>query len=80
MMADVWKANRPGLGPTDANNFVTGYANRFKYWNLSDRVDYNVTDKLKSSAAITNSAPSQSPTIGPAVPPHSPSTARNATP
>ena len=47
MMGDMWQANRPGLGPTDSNNFVTGYANRFKYWNLSDRVDYNVSSKLR---------------------------------
>ena len=26
---------------------MTGYANRFKYWNLSDRVDYNVSSKLR---------------------------------
>ena len=47
MMGDLWQSNLPGLGPTLANNFITGYANRFKYWNLSDRVDYNITDKLK---------------------------------
>ena len=47
MMGDLWQSNRAGLGPTLANNFVTGYANRFKYWNISDRVDYNVSDKLR---------------------------------
>ena len=47
MMGDVWSPNRPGDGPTHVNNFVTGYANRFKYWNISDRVDYNVSDKWK---------------------------------
>jgi hypothetical protein len=47
VMADLWQPNRPGNGPTLANNFTTSYANRYKYWNLSDRVDYNVSDKLK---------------------------------
>ena len=47
IMGDLWQPNRPGDGPTVANNFITGYANRFKYWNLSDRVDYNISDKLK---------------------------------
>jgi hypothetical protein len=47
MMGDLWQPNLPGLGPTLANNFITGYANRFKYWNLSDRVDYNVSSKLR---------------------------------
>ena len=45
MMADLWQPNLPGDDFT--NNFITGYANRFKYWNISDRVDYNVSDKLK---------------------------------
>jgi hypothetical protein len=47
IMADVWQPNRPGDGPTHVNNFVTGYANRFRYWNLSDRVDYNISDKWR---------------------------------
>jgi hypothetical protein len=47
ILGDLWKPNRPGDGPTHVNNFVAGYANRYRYWNLSDRVDYNVSDKLK---------------------------------
>jgi len=47
MMADVWKPNGPGTGPTGVNNFISGFANRFKYWNFSDRVDWNINDKLK---------------------------------
>ncbi|MCC6394197.1 MAG: TonB-dependent receptor [Bryobacterales bacterium] len=47
MLGDLWKPNRPGDGPTHVNNFVAGYANRYRYWNLSDRVDYNISDKLK---------------------------------
>ncbi|MGH9675061.1 MAG: TonB-dependent receptor domain-containing protein, partial [Bryobacteraceae bacterium] len=47
IMNDLWKANSPGVGPRGANNFLAGYANRFKYWNLSDRVDWNATDRWK---------------------------------
>ena len=47
IMGDLWQPNRPGDGPTLTNNFNTGYANRYKYWNMSDRVDYNVSEKLK---------------------------------
>jgi hypothetical protein len=47
IMGDLWKPNNPGTGPTGVNNFITGYANRFKYWNLSDRVDWNASDRLK---------------------------------
>ncbi|MGH9657164.1 MAG: TonB-dependent receptor domain-containing protein, partial [Bryobacteraceae bacterium] len=44
---DLWKPNSPGTGPTGVNNFLTGYANRFKYWNLSDRADWNISEKWK---------------------------------
>ena len=47
IMGDVWKPNGAGTGPSGLNNFLAGYGNRFRYWNFSDRVDYNVNDKLK---------------------------------
>ncbi|MBI2685004.1 MAG: carboxypeptidase regulatory-like domain-containing protein [Acidobacteria bacterium] len=47
VIGDLWKANNPGTGPTGLNNFLAGFGNRFRYWNFSDRVDYNVSDKLK---------------------------------
>jgi len=47
VIGDLWKPNGPGTGVTGLNNFSIGTANRFKYWNISDRVDYNVNDKLK---------------------------------
>lgn len=47
VIGDLWKPNGPGAGPTQVNNFIAGFANRFRYWNMSDRVDYNATDKLK---------------------------------
>jgi len=47
IIADLWQPNNPGAGPTGINNFVIGYANRFRYWNFSDRADWNVNDKWK---------------------------------
>ncbi|MBI3682345.1 MAG: carboxypeptidase regulatory-like domain-containing protein [Acidobacteria bacterium] len=47
ILGDLWKPNAPGSGPTGVNNFLAGYANRFKYWNLMDRADWNISDKLK---------------------------------
>ncbi|MFN9297725.1 MAG: TonB-dependent receptor domain-containing protein [Acidobacteriota bacterium] len=47
IMGDVWKPNSTGTGPTGVNNFISGFANRFRYWNFSDRVDWNISDKLK---------------------------------
>lgn len=47
LIADIWKPNGAGTGPTGVNNFISGFANRFKYWNFSDRVDWNIGDRLK---------------------------------
>lgn len=46
-IADLWKPNRAGDSITGINNFIAGFANRFRYWNFSDRVDYNISDKVK---------------------------------
>ncbi len=46
-MNDVWKPNLPGTGSDLVNNYRTGFAERVKYWNFSDRADWNVSDKLK---------------------------------
>ncbi|MGH9720533.1 MAG: TonB-dependent receptor domain-containing protein [Bryobacteraceae bacterium] len=47
MMNDIWKPNSPGVGARGANNFLAGYANRFRYWNISERADWNLSDKWK---------------------------------
>lgn len=47
VMNDVWKPNAPGVGPRQANNFRAGFANRFRYWNLSERGDWMINDKWK---------------------------------
>ena len=47
VMNDVWKPNLPGDGSDLVNNYRAGFAERVKYWNFSDRADWNVSDKLK---------------------------------
>ncbi|MEP7365384.1 MAG: TonB-dependent receptor [Acidobacteriota bacterium] len=47
MMNDIWKPNLPGEGSDLVNNYRAGFAERVKYWNFSDRADWNVSDKLK---------------------------------
>ena len=47
ILGDLYKQNNPGRDISGLNNFATDYANRFKYWNFSDRLDWNVSDKLK---------------------------------
>ncbi|MFN3322977.1 MAG: carboxypeptidase regulatory-like domain-containing protein [Bryobacteraceae bacterium] len=44
---DLWTPNNPGVGPVGANNFQAGFANRFRYWNFSNRTDANISDKWK---------------------------------
>ncbi len=47
ILGDLWKATSAGTGPTGVNNFLAGYANRFRYWNLSERADWNISNKWK---------------------------------
>lgn len=47
VMQDIWSPNLPGEGSDRVNNYRTSFAERVKYWNFSDRADWNVSDKLK---------------------------------
>jgi len=47
VMNDVWKPNLPGEGNDRVNNYRQGFAEKVKYWNFSDRADWNVNDKWK---------------------------------
>ncbi len=50
---DLWKPNRPGNDLSGANNFENTYAWWIKYWNISDRVDYNISDKWRMYARFS---------------------------
>jgi hypothetical protein len=47
VMAALWKPNRTPDNVTGAGNFTATYTSAYKYWNLSDRVDWFVNDKLR---------------------------------
>ena len=47
-MSRLWKPNRAGEGPYNINNYYSPLPITFDYHNLSNRVDYNVTDKLRA--------------------------------
>ncbi|HEX4166593.1 MAG TPA: TonB-dependent receptor [Bryobacteraceae bacterium] len=47
MMADIWQPNHAPTNIAGANNFQTTTALTTKYWNVSDRTDWDVSDKLK---------------------------------
>ncbi|MBI3667045.1 MAG: TonB-dependent receptor [Acidobacteria bacterium] len=44
---DLWLPNRSGDDLSGVNNFKKAYAWWLKYWNISDRVDYNLSDKWR---------------------------------
>ena len=46
-MQDIWKPNSEGDDITHVNNFKESYTWHSNYWNFSNRVDYNITQKLK---------------------------------
>lgn len=52
-VGDLWKPNRAGDDLSGVNNFKNAYAWWVKYWNISDRVDYNITPKLRMYARFS---------------------------
>ncbi len=46
-MAGLWNSNRPGQGPYNINNYYVPLPIRYDYHNLSNRVDYIHSDKLR---------------------------------
>ena len=47
VLGKTWEPNNPGDNPSGANNFRIVFPQTFKYWNLTNRTDYNVSDNLK---------------------------------
>ncbi len=50
VMGDLWKPNGPGDDITGTNNFKITYPWWTKYYNLSNRTDWNVNDKFRMYA------------------------------
>jgi hypothetical protein len=47
MMGDIWGPNNAGDDLAGSNNFKTSYAWPVKNWNLTNRTDWNASDRLK---------------------------------
>jgi hypothetical protein len=47
LMKQMWGPNNPGQNITGLNNYSKGFIEKYGYYNLSDRVDYNVNEKVK---------------------------------
>jgi hypothetical protein len=52
LMNSFWEPNNPGDNITGVNNFKKGFVESYNYYNFSDRVDYNISDKWKVSGRI----------------------------
>jgi len=53
LMADLWSPNNPGNDLSGLNNFKKAYPWWEKYWNISDRVDYNLSDNWRIFARFS---------------------------
>ncbi len=60
-MKDIWQPNGPGDGLMGLQNFKKTFPMRIKYWNFSERVDWNPSEKWRLfgrySQVSTNLAP-----------------------
>jgi hypothetical protein len=62
IMGTIWQPNQPGAQYTNANNFKATVYESYPYWNFMDRVDYNISDKLKLFARYNQLHTTQSTT------------------
>ncbi|MBV6433849.1 MAG: hypothetical protein IANPNBLG_04078 [Bryobacteraceae bacterium] len=49
----LWKPNSAGIGPYHVNNYSVALPIQFPFKNFSDRVDYNMTDKIRISGRFS---------------------------
>ena len=47
LLQDVWKPNNPGDDRARANNYREGFPQKFDYWNISNRTDWDISSKWK---------------------------------
>ena len=60
VLGKTWSPNNAGDNASGANNFRLTFPITFKYWNLTDRVDYNVSDNVKIFGRISRFHTTQS--------------------
>ncbi len=60
MFGEMWQPNQPGDNASGANNFRFTYPQQFKYYNISDRADWNVNDNVKVFGRLSRFKTTQS--------------------
>lgn len=60
VMDNIWAPNNAGDNISGQNNFRITYPGTFKYYNFSDRVDWNVNDSVKVFGRISRIKTTQS--------------------
>ncbi len=60
VMQSIWEPNNAGDNISGQNNFRITYPSTFKYYNFSDRVDWNVNDNVKVFGRISRIKTTQS--------------------
>ena len=60
IVSTLWQPNNPGDNASGRNNFRFTYPQTFKYYNISNRTDYNVSDNVKVFGRISRFKTTQS--------------------
>lgn len=47
IMQDIWLPNGPGDDQTGVNNYKVSYPNSMRFWNFTNRTDWNINEKWK---------------------------------
>lgn len=47
LMKQFWAPNNPGDNITGVNNYKKGFIERYNYYNFSERVDYNISERWR---------------------------------
>ena len=60
VLGKTWQPNNPGDNASGANNFRLVFPITFKYWNFTNRTDYNVSDSVKLFGRVSRFHTTQS--------------------
>ena len=54
LMKQFWAPNNPGDNITGVNNYKKGFIEKYNYYNWSERVDYNISDKWRAFGRVSH--------------------------